>query len=74
MKKTALKESKVLLEVRRIKEEIAREANTDSGYYQRLNGLGAKLLAPYRKKIKKAALRASSRGILVDLETYMLDL
>ena len=53
MKKTALKESKVLLEVRRIKEEIAREADTDPGYYQRLNGLGANLLAPYRKKAKK---------------------
>ncbi len=53
MKKTKLKESKVLLDVRRIKEEIAREASTDPGYYQRLNGLGANLLAPYRKKTKK---------------------
>jgi len=57
MKKTVLKESKVLLEVRRIKEEIAREADADPGYYQRLNGLGAKLLAPYRKKAKKTVRR-----------------
>ncbi|HEV3272367.1 MAG TPA: hypothetical protein VGZ93_09325 [Candidatus Methylacidiphilales bacterium] len=57
MKKNALKESKVLLEVRQIKEEIAREANTDPGYYQRLNGLGAKLLAPHRKKAKKTVRR-----------------
>ncbi len=57
MKKIARKESKVLLDVRRIKEEIARVAATDSGYYQRLNGLGAKLLAPYRKKAKKAVRR-----------------
>ncbi len=53
MKKTELKESKVLLAVRRIKEEIAQEAANDPGYYQHLNGLGAKLLAPYRKKAKK---------------------
>lgn len=53
MKKTVLKESKILLEVRRIKEEIAQEADADSGYYQRLNGLGAKLLAPHLKKAKK---------------------
>ena len=57
MKKPALKESKVLLEVRRIKEEIAREADTDPGYYKRLNGLGAKLLTPYRKKAKKTVRR-----------------
>jgi hypothetical protein len=57
MKKTVLKESKILLEVRRIKEEIAREADNDPGYYQRLNGLGAKLLAPYRKKAKKTVRR-----------------
>ena len=55
MKKVVLKESKVLLEARRIKEEISREAQNDPGYYQRLNGLGAKLLAPYRKKTKKTA-------------------
>ena len=55
MKKIVLKESKVLSEVRRIKEEITREAKGDAGYYQRLNGLGVKLLAPYQKKAKKAA-------------------
>jgi hypothetical protein len=43
-----LKESKVLLEVRRIKERIAREADGDPGYYQRLNGLGARLMAKHR--------------------------
>jgi hypothetical protein len=43
-----IKESKVLLEVRRIKEKIAREAEGDPGYYQRLNGLGAKLMAKHR--------------------------
>ena len=48
MKKVELKESKVLLEVRRIKECIAREAEGDPGYYQRLNGLGARLMAKYR--------------------------
>jgi hypothetical protein len=50
MKKIEFKESKVLLEVRRIKEEMAREAENDPGYYQRMNGLGAKLLPPHRKK------------------------
>jgi hypothetical protein len=55
MKKVELKESKVLLEVRRIKEEISREAEKDPGYYQQMNGHGAKLLAPYRKKAKKTA-------------------
>jgi len=48
MKKNALAESKVLKEVRRIKEEIAREAESDPGYYQRLNGLGARLLPKLR--------------------------
>ena len=57
MKKIVLKESKVLLEVRKIKEEIAQEASTDPDYYQRLNGLGAKLLAPYQKKAKKTVRR-----------------
>lgn len=47
MKKIQLKESKVLLEVRRIKKQIAREAEENPGYYQRLNGLGAILLAKY---------------------------
>jgi hypothetical protein len=48
MKITELKESKVLLEVRRIKEKIACEAEGDPGYYQRLNGLGARLMAKHR--------------------------
>ena len=47
MEKIELKESKVLLEVRRIKEELAREAEGNPGYYQHLNGLGATLLAKY---------------------------
>jgi hypothetical protein len=53
MKTSTINESKVLLEVRRIKEELAREAAADPNYYQRLNGLGAKLLTPYRKTSKK---------------------
>lgn len=53
MKKIEFKESKVILEVRRIKEEMAHEAENDPGYYQRMNGLGAKLLPPHRKKAKK---------------------
>jgi hypothetical protein len=48
MKKVVFKESKVLLEVRRIKEKIAREAQGDPGYYQRMNGLGTKLMAKHR--------------------------
>ena len=44
MKKIELRESKTLLQVRKIKEEIAREAEKDRKYYQRLNGLGTKLL------------------------------
>jgi hypothetical protein len=51
------KESKVLLEVRRIKEQIAREAEGDPGYYQRLNGLGARLMAKYRAKKPKPTCR-----------------
>ena len=57
MKKIELKESKVLVEVRRIKEQIAREAEGDPGYYQRLNGLGAKLMAKYRTNKRKALCR-----------------
>lgn len=57
MKKAAPKESKVLLDVRRVKEEIAHEASTDPGYYQRLNGLGKKLLALYRQKSRKPTRR-----------------
>jgi hypothetical protein len=52
MKKIEFKESRVLREVRRIKEEMAREAEKDPGFYQRMNGLGAKLLPPHRKKAK----------------------
>ena len=44
MKKIELRESKTLLQVRKIKQEIAREAEKDPKYYQSLNGLGAKLL------------------------------
>jgi hypothetical protein len=50
-------ESKVLVEVRRIKEQIAREAEGDPGYYQRLNGLGAKLMAKCRASKRKATRR-----------------
>jgi hypothetical protein len=57
MKKLAYTEPKVLLEVRRIKAGIAREAAAQPGYYQRLNGRGARLLAPYRRKPGKAARR-----------------
>jgi hypothetical protein len=57
MKKNEIKESKVLLEVRRIKEQIAHEAESDPGYYQRLNGLGAKLMSKYRTKKQKPACR-----------------
>ena len=44
MKKIELRESKTVLQVRKIKEEMAREAEKDPKYYQSLNGLGAKLL------------------------------
>ena len=54
MNKIELKESKVLAEVRRIKEQIAREARADPGYYHRLNGLGAKLMNKYQPKKRKA--------------------
>lgn len=50
MKKIELRESKALLEVRKIKEDVAREAEKDPEYYQRLNGMGAKLLKPYRTR------------------------
>ncbi len=50
MKKIELRESKTLLQVRKIKEEMAREAEKDPKYYQRLNGMGAKLLKPYRSR------------------------
>lgn len=54
MKKIRLRESKVLHSVRKIKETIAREAQDSPGYYQRLNGLGAKLIARYRSPRHKA--------------------
>lgn len=54
MKDIEIKESKVLLEVRRIKEQMAREAAQDPNYYQRMNGLAAKLLPKYRKRVKAA--------------------
>ena len=50
MKKIELRESKTLLKVRKIKEDIAREAEKNPKYYQRLNGMGAKLLRPYRMR------------------------
>jgi len=53
MKRIELKESKVLLEVRRIKEQISRDAERDPGYYQRLNGLGAKLMDKHQTKKRK---------------------
>jgi hypothetical protein len=55
MKKIHLRESKVLRSVRKIKETIAREAQDSPEYYQRLNGLGAKLLAQYRPPGRKTA-------------------
>jgi hypothetical protein len=57
MKKIELKESEVLLELRRVKEQIAREAEGSPGYYQRLNGLGAKLMAELRARKPKAVCR-----------------
>ena len=50
MKKIELRESKTLLQVRKIKEETACEAEKDPKYYQRFNGLGAKLLKPSRTR------------------------
>jgi hypothetical protein len=55
VKKIELRESKTLLRVRKIKEEMAREAEKDPKYYQRLNGLGAKLL-------KRAHARQNSKA------------
>ncbi len=54
MKIPAISEPKVLLEVRRIKEQIAREAENAPGYYLRLNDTGEKLLAPFRRKRTKS--------------------
>ena len=50
MKKIELRESRTLVGVRKIKEDMAREAEKNPEYYQRLNGLGAKLLKPYRTR------------------------
>jgi hypothetical protein len=55
MKKIEIKESRTLLEVRRIKEQIASEAAADPGYYKRMNGLGAKFMAKHRRKKLKPA-------------------
>lgn len=50
MKKIELRESKTLLRVRKIKEEMAREAEKDPNYFQQLNGMGIKLLRRYRPR------------------------
>jgi hypothetical protein len=55
VKKIELRESKTLLKVRKIKEDIAREAEKNPKYYQRLNGMGAKLLKPYRTRQNSSA-------------------
>ena len=55
MKKIELRESKTLLKVRKIKEDIAREAEKNPKYYLRLNGIGAKLLKPYRTRQNSSA-------------------
>ena len=52
MKKIELPESKALRGVRKIKEDIAREAAETPGFYQRLNGMGVKLLAPHQPRAK----------------------
>lgn len=57
MKKIELTEPKVLRAVRKIKESIAREAARSPGYYQRLNGLGARLLARPKPPRRKSAGR-----------------
>jgi hypothetical protein len=54
VKKIELRESKTLLRVRKIKEDMAREAEKNPEYYQRLNGMGAKLLKPYRTRQKSS--------------------
>jgi hypothetical protein len=50
VKKIELRESKTLLKIRKIKEQMAHEAEKEPKYYQRLNGLGAKLLKHYRAR------------------------
>ena len=63
MKKIELRESKTLLRVRKIKEDMAREAEKNPEYYQRLNGMGAKLLFTATVVLGSARLR---RGELID--------
>ena len=60
MKKIELRESKTLLKVRKIKEDIAREAEKNPKYYQRLNGIGAKLLK--RSRARQGVSRKQSKG------------
>jgi hypothetical protein len=52
-------ESKVLGDVRRIKEEISKEAARlgREKFYLSLNGTAARLMAKYRTKKRKAACR-----------------
>jgi hypothetical protein len=52
-------ESKVLRDVRRIKEEISKEAakRGHEKFYLSLNGTAARLMAKYRTKKRKAACR-----------------
>jgi hypothetical protein len=57
VKKIELPESKTLLQVRKIKEEIAREAKKEPKYYQRLNGLGANLLKSSHTRRAKQSRR-----------------
>jgi len=74
--KAVHKESKVLLGVRQINQQIAREADADPGYHQRLNGLGGKLLAPCQKKSKKMGKGANHArlGCLRELKIFILPL
>jgi hypothetical protein len=53
------KESKVLHEVRRIKEKISKEADRvgPEKFYMSLNGTAARLMAKHRTKKRKAACR-----------------
>ena len=56
---TIYQESKVLRDVRRIKEELSREAARigPEKFYLSLNGTAARLKAKYRTKKRKAACR-----------------
>jgi hypothetical protein len=58
VKKIELRESKTLLQVRKIKEAIARQAEKNPEYYQRLNGMAAKLLKSYRTQQSSGAKQA----------------